>query len=1089
MDSVTIHWSGECCREVAKEVASELTIDTRIFDVSRVEDATEKKSGTVWIPENTIFFAPEFSGEQSSTGELYNGMFMFLKPSSALLYGYMVTKYYPMTRMDSLNRYTTRNTFAVRVPKEKLPEIGHISKSKTETERADYDRKHIEKLVIDERAALYQPGGTKKMDVEHYEPVFAKITLSRKITVLRASTTRTMLELDANFPLSAAVVDLHAPIASELARIAKDHSETAPSAYDVLSDEALILARRNSVAITRHSTDDYRGRTEWQILKAFVGEQSHLPATISEKHVAMMYLMTFSNRQRVDVFTIHDAYKTPKFRRVESGGSSSTKKKEKQRARMETEKEVHEKMAIQKERRTLAMVAMYTKDDQTNTMVVLCSGHLPRKSRRPEAAETIRLLSMHIVQAVCPASMRLVFPMPIKMTPDDYILVDLRTREKAWRTRSELHELIVEDRLKDGEIALIKDRKHLTIRRSSLKLSVYTPLANGAPKVGLFEVYTPVATAIVSNKSGALEQLLNARPQFAVMPFVSAPRRYSTPVHIAVAYDRLGILRDILEPRIAQVQAAKGGIEEVRRDLYTPEIVDIAMQRKSKEVLEYFRSLGLEAYTKARAANPSDAKRLALEGNAAEFAGVIDDMLKSGIVISFRVATRMLISMTAGSQALKRYDDVVRIFAVLHERGLLPACPVSLYTAVTDMTVDASIMSASERKQYEALSHDEDAAKAYLHASQKKLEAAIRVEKGKALKYLEKMMNVKSLDIANALFANMSDDNAKWVAHELVLNMIDTHIGEGSHARIVGFMWQFWHDDRNSMIEENLKRAEQARHVAEKLLEFNAAAFFEDPKLNKRLPISYIIWAIEQAGKFDGRHNYDTMLLNQTMTRYGVPSDSLSGKAMKVAKIQGKTDDDDDDDDDDSSYGSSSGEEEEEEEEEEYGYDKVVNIKDVFDGIRTAWRSLEKSEELDEPLVSTIVNWVQLLELRSKSIAQPGRSKRPVDNDVEEWIKRMPESGLTGLTMPDILAFVAMVAYKTGIERYKETKKSRKRRRDGDPVSSPAASTSSSSSATIRCAMCGNSAKNRCSRCHTVAYCGEACQKAHWAVHRVSCNI
>ena len=38
-----------------------------------------------------------------------------------------------------------------------------------------------------------------------------------------------------------------------------------------------------------------------------------------------------------------------------------------------------------------------------------------------------------------------------------------------------------------------------------------------------------------------------------------------------------------------------------------------------------------------------------------------------------------------------------------------------------------------------------------------------------------------------------------------------------------------------------------------------------------------------------------------------------------------------------------------------------------------------------------------------------------------------------------------------------------------------------------RCAMCGKHARSQCSRCAQAAYCGEACQRAHWPTHKRVC--
>ena len=37
------------------------------------------------------------------------------------------------------------------------------------------------------------------------------------------------------------------------------------------------------------------------------------------------------------------------------------------------------------------------------------------------------------------------------------------------------------------------------------------------------------------------------------------------------------------------------------------------------------------------------------------------------------------------------------------------------------------------------------------------------------------------------------------------------------------------------------------------------------------------------------------------------------------------------------------------------------------------------------------------------------------------------------------------------------------------------------------CAKCGEPAESKCSRCHSVVYCGTACQSAHWTSHRTIC--
>eukprot|EP00004_Rigifila_ramosa_P011833 TRINITY_DN2530_c0_g1_i4.p1 TRINITY_DN2530_c0_g1~~TRINITY_DN2530_c0_g1_i4.p1 ORF type:complete len:255 (-),score=52.36 TRINITY_DN2530_c0_g1_i4:326-1090(-) len=41
----------------------------------------------------------------------------------------------------------------------------------------------------------------------------------------------------------------------------------------------------------------------------------------------------------------------------------------------------------------------------------------------------------------------------------------------------------------------------------------------------------------------------------------------------------------------------------------------------------------------------------------------------------------------------------------------------------------------------------------------------------------------------------------------------------------------------------------------------------------------------------------------------------------------------------------------------------------------------------------------------------------------------------------------------------------------------------------MSCAVCGNSAALRCAACHRTRYCGELCQRAHWASHRPACEL
>uniref|UniRef100_A0A7S0C5T9 MYND-type domain-containing protein n=1 Tax=Proboscia inermis TaxID=420281 RepID=A0A7S0C5T9_9STRA len=39
----------------------------------------------------------------------------------------------------------------------------------------------------------------------------------------------------------------------------------------------------------------------------------------------------------------------------------------------------------------------------------------------------------------------------------------------------------------------------------------------------------------------------------------------------------------------------------------------------------------------------------------------------------------------------------------------------------------------------------------------------------------------------------------------------------------------------------------------------------------------------------------------------------------------------------------------------------------------------------------------------------------------------------------------------------------------------------------VCCKVCNEPAKNKCSRCKTMNYCGQDCQRAHWKVHKKTC--
>ncbi|KAH3953391.1 MYND-type zinc finger protein samB [Parastagonospora nodorum] len=56
-------------------------------------------------------------------------------------------------------------------------------------------------------------------------------------------------------------------------------------------------------------------------------------------------------------------------------------------------------------------------------------------------------------------------------------------------------------------------------------------------------------------------------------------------------------------------------------------------------------------------------------------------------------------------------------------------------------------------------------------------------------------------------------------------------------------------------------------------------------------------------------------------------------------------------------------------------------------------------------------------------------------------------------------------------------------------TTSPEASSSSSTSPTSQCAQCAKSPDTlkQCLKCHSVAYCGKDCQKAHFKMHKKVC--
>lgn len=1021
-DGAAISWSGgDHVRQVALDLADEM-IGTRVFDVTKLH---EQKSDRVTVAAKTLFFAPKFvevDPEGIRTGPVatdFQGMFLFFKPSSALMYGYLVTKYYATAssrrRMVGLTTIENERVFTLLIPTN-LPRLGKVDKKEVEKDGCDYDTVRILQLVEDESSEFAEK-----------RPALVRISLSRIATVVRTHHRKMQTHATGAVDFDAQTVDKHMELAIELAHVAEKRSEFEYDAGELLSDESTLLQKRNNLDVVLHGRGDYRGRTEWQVMKAFADKPAH---------VAMMYLMTFSDRDGVYVFTITDAYKKRKRAKEAAAAepsSSKTESKKKKASRERGRKRDKPESSMcpaHEKRRTLALVATYKLDNLPQQRVVHAFMVRPR---RPEAAEAVRMLVLHIVQAVCSPSRRLSFEMPITLSEDDgNILVNLHTRDKAWRTRSLIHEGIASGVIGAEQIAQIASKKHPTIRRRALKTAVYTPVVNGAPKPGLAEVWTLTATAIKNDNASALDGLLLYNTGLALSTFAPTVR-YNTPVSLVAAFGRPEMLEKI--ETFARI-LLKLDTDKVRDRIYTKSVVEVAIQHANELVLGYFRdTIKLPMYFKVRSSDPKLAQKLALQGDVAEFTKTIQELIETGATISFRTAAKIVVNMTKGSPPPSRFKQIVDIFNALRSMQLLPVCPLALRNEVADMVSDRDPLAGNDGNdgnEYTRLIQKaentsdsterkavEDQASEYLKDRRHIIDDEIGEERQDALDKLERAMGATSSDIVAALVKYPLDDNAKWVATEVDFGMVDTLMSDGvNHARVVGLLWDAWDSD-------GVANAEQ---MAEKLVEFGAPTFFAEQRDNKDLPGKYVQWALGKQTFYDGLHQYDSILLDQTMPRYGVPPAMVPRESVTVIGANG-----DDSSSDDSDFGSDD---------------------DV---------ELEEGDEMEE-CVRTVELGI-VIGLISRAWISYG----------DEWAANYAKAASDGLEAGNKLRL--------------DKKRSRKRPRseaEGDTVQ-PTEETKRQR--LKQCIACGAVATARCSQCNTAAYCSKACQSQHWPNHIISCKI
>ena len=1046
-DPTTICWSGgDTAHEVALELADDV-IGTRVFDVTKLH---EQEGDRVTVPAKTLFFAPDFmtnttfprrNPEEAVETADIPGTYLFFKPSSALLYGYLVSKHHryqsgestKTKRMIALRQFECGRTFTLTVPKE-VPHLAKTSRKEAEKMDLDYERELFNNLVFKE--GEYASGETK----QPHEIELVRISLSRIVTVVRASPEKMKLETIAITEFPDESVEIHKEIAAELAHVAEKRSELEYDAKEMLSDNALLLAKRNNLDVVLHGRGDYRGRTEWQVMKAF---------SDNPEHVAMMYLMTFSDRDGVHVFTVTDAFKKRKRSKKRASTAAVAEPEKKKKSKGKEKKQdrpvpssdmcpAHEK------RRTLALVATYKPDNATDQRIV---HGLTVKPRRPEAAEAVRMLVLHIVQAVCRPSRRLLFAMPISFTVDDQeILVNLGTRDKAWRARSPLHEGIASGEIGAEQIAQIAAKKHPTIRRRALKSQVFTPIVNGAPKAGLVEIWTPTATAIVAGNESALNGLLAYNPALATSTFTPL-MRYNTPVSLAAAFDRPGMLGKIETFALVLLNMDS---DKVRDRLYIKSVVEVAIQRNSEQVLQYFRSIRLPMYLKVRSSDPKLVKKLALQGDVAGFTDAVKELLGTGATLSFRTAAKIVSDMTRGGPPPSRFGQIVEIFDVLHGMQLLPVCPLSLYRSVEDMVSDRDPLAGDVHKQYDRLITEaettsdlqrkqelEDRAKRLLHDRREAINNEISEARRRALSRLDAAMRTRTSDIADALVRHTLDDNARWLATEVAFEMLNTLLEDGvNHARVVGLLWDTW--DKNNVAD--------AKQMASKLIEFGAPTFFSEKQNNDDLPEEYVQWALREQAYYDGLHHYDSVLLDQIMPRYGVMPTAVPRESVTIIGANGDDsgssgDDSDFGDDDESGL-------EEEEEEEESGSEGE--------------EELSEEEEMEE--CARVVDIKVVHELIPEAWKAHG----------SEWVGKYTDAIKQG--------------HAAGNRERLDRKRPLKRRLgvDDEPAEPPS---DPKRQRVKHCIVCGAIARARCSRCKKAAYCSGDCQKQHWDAHSVSCMI